>query len=189
MKWGMDALVSHGVALSRDPKRGAILSLLLNSSSHISWTARWWIFYRCPRCVVAIKSSCRIEFVRCCGGGRKALINVGCFPGNRQPNRRWEKNTPCTGHRSTEMQCRCPMNSRQRAPGVELLLCMAQCRCSCRHSDLTTTTYPDVQGRWFLVHERKIPRVAPSEAFARICHCFFLLPITTDEWWRRLGSG
>lgn len=143
----MDILVSPGVARSRDPKRVAILPVLLKSNSHISWTARWRVCCGCPECGFALKSSCRIGFVRCCGGGRKALTNAGCFPRNGLPNRRWEKNPPCTGHRSTEMQCRCPMNSRQRAPGVELLLCMVQGWCSCRHSDLTTTTYPDVQGR------------------------------------------
>jgi hypothetical protein len=169
----MDTLVSPGVALIRDPKREAMQSVLLKSSIHISWTARWRVRCRFSMCILAPKSSCRVGFVRCCGGGRKALTSVGCSPRNRQPNSRWVKNTPCTGHKSTEMQCRWPMNNRQRAPGVELLLCMSQGWCSCRHSYLTTTTYPACRVVDSLVACEKTRKVTLPKLFAPICHVFY----------------
>jgi hypothetical protein len=172
MKWGMGNLVSPGVALRRNPKRDVMLSVPLESSIHISWTARRRIRCSSSTCFLAPKSSCRVGFVRCYGGGRKALASVGCSPRNRRLNSRWAKNTSCTGHKSTVMQCRCPMNNRQRAQGVELLLCVAQGWCSCRHSFLNTPTFPASRVVGSLVACESFRRVAPSEAFARICHCF-----------------
>ena len=177
----MNTFVSYSVALRRDPKRVVLLSVPLEWSIHISWTARRRIRCSFSMCFLAPKSSCRVGFVRCYGGGRKALASVGCSPGNRRLNSRWAKNTLCTGHKSTVMQCRWPMINRQRAPGVELLLCMAQGWYSCRHSFLNTPTFPACRVVGSLVACESFRRVAPSEALARICHCFFFSLVFSES--------
>ncbi len=71
--------------------------------------------------------------VRCAGGWRWVPANSFCSPGNWRHNPRCGNRTP-HARCNTKSQYRWLLNNHKQAPGLELLLCMAQGWCSCRHS-------------------------------------------------------